>query len=169
MRISSKVLILMLTCLFAVALVGCSSKSGTAPKGNEVEIEKAAILVASGYAQGRYQLVDQEQMKNWIDLGEIMTIVDVRPSSDYLKGHLPGAVNAEINRDEESTTEQIEVLLGLLPENFDSYVVFYDDYTALNGSHRGAIYAADAGYTNVFRFVGGAVAWEDADNKMTKK
>jgi len=169
MRVSLKMPLLIMLCLCALILAGCGSKVGTAPKGSELEIEQAAILVSAGYAQGRYQLVDQEQMKNWIDLGEIMTIIDVRPSTDYLKGHLPGAVNAEIKRDEESTTEQLEVLLGHLPENIESYVVVYDDYTALNGSHRAAIYAADAGYVNVFRFVGGVAAWEDAGNKLTKK
>jgi len=158
-----------LTCLLAFVLVGCGEKVGTAPDGNEHEIEKAAKQAAVDFFQNRYSIVDAQEVKDWVDLGEIMTVIDIRPESDYLKGHLPGAVNAEIDRDEESTTEQIEAFLALLPQNPESIVVVYDDYTALAGSHRAAIYAADAGYTRVCRFLGGAIAWEDAGNSLTKK
>jgi len=156
-------------CIFALALIGCSEKVGTAPDGNEAAIEEAAILVATEYAQSSYKLADMKQMKNWIDLGEIMTIVDIRPASDFAKGHLPEAVNAEISRDGESTDEQLIAFLDLLPDNPDSYIVVYDDYTLLNGSHRAALYATEAGYTNVYRLVGGAIGWEAAGNSLTKK
>jgi rhodanese-related sulfurtransferase len=169
MRCSKIVILVVLTCLFSVALVGCGEKVGTAPDGNEHEIEKAAIAIADEVGQLRYTAIDAEQMKNWIDLGEIMTVVDVRPEEDYLKGHLPNAVNAPIDREEEPTTEQIQALLELLPSNLESYVVIYDEYTSMNGSHRAAIFAADAGYTNVFRFIGGTIAWEAAGNSLTKK
>ncbi|MCL2818479.1 MAG: rhodanese-like domain-containing protein [Actinomycetia bacterium] len=169
MRIVRITLIIALTCLLSFGLVGCGNKAGSAPDGNEHDVEMAAFVVAAGYAQGRYEIINAEQMKDWVDLGEIMTVIDIRPESDYLKGHLPGAVNAEINRDEESTTEQIQAFLELMPSNPESIVVVYDDYTLLNGSHRAAIYAADAGFTKVFRLVGGAVGWVDAGNSLTKK
>jgi rhodanese-related sulfurtransferase len=169
MRVSKIVLLVVLTCLFSIALIGCGEKIGTAPDGNEHEIEKAAILIADEVGQDRYKPTDAEQMKNWVDLGEIMTVVDVRPEEDFNKGHLPNAVNAPIDREEEPTTEQIQAFLELLPANFESLVVVYDEYTSLNGSHRAAVFAADAGYTNVFRFIGGAVAWEAAGNSLTKK
>jgi 3-mercaptopyruvate sulfurtransferase SseA len=168
MRRTRTALVLLVIVLVAVALSGCGEKNGTSPDGSEVAIEQAAIQVAEGYMSTRYLLVDAQGFKDWVDLGEIMTVIDVRPESDYLAGHLPGAVNAEIERDQESSTEQIEAFLALLPENHDSIVVVYDDFTAMNGSHRAGVYAADAGYTKVYRFVGGAQAWIDAGNSLTK-
>ena len=194
MRLIRIALIIALTCLFAVALVGCGEKVGTAPDGNEDTIATTAIRVAKDYRDAPYKLLGTEKLKEWVDLGEIMTIIDVRPESDFLKGHLSGAVNVEIvdiTEDEataeqaateavegtgdevaetpDETTAQIEALLALLPENPESIVVIYDGHTALTGSHRAAIYAADAGYTKVYRYLGGAAAWTAAGHKLTKQ
>ena len=163
------VLSLIVIGLASATLAGCGKKDGTAVKGNEAEIEKAAIAVAEGYAQGRYQLVDQEEMQNWVDLGEIMTVVDVRSAAAYAKGHIPGAVNAEIAAGKDSTNEQLQALIAVLPEKNDAIVVVYGQCTADDASHRGALYAVDTGYTNVYRLPGGAIGWQDADNKLTKK
>jgi len=184
MRTTRIALIIVLTCLFSVLLVGCGTKIGTAPDGNENDIANAAIQVAKAYREAPYKLVSSEKLKEWNDLGEIMTVIDVRPESDFLKGHLPNAVNAEIVAEveaaaepgedsaegatDESVTEQIEAFLSLLPENPESIVVVYDGYTTLDRSHRAAIYAADAGYTKVYRYVGGATAWTAAGFKLIK-
>jgi rhodanese-related sulfurtransferase len=169
MRADKAALIIALTCILAFALTGCGDKAGTAPNGNENDIANAAIMVASGYAQGPYQLLTVEQLKDWADLGEIMTIIDVRPADEYAKGHIADAVNVEIDRTQESTTDQIAALLAELPSNHESIVVIYDDYTALNGSHRAAVYASDAAYTKVYRLVAGRVGWQAAGHKLTKK
>jgi rhodanese-related sulfurtransferase len=108
-------------------------------------------------------------MKNWIDLGEIMVIIDVSPMDVYAKGHLPNAVNAPLSNDEESPTDQLEAFLAFLPENTESTVVVYTEYAGLGGGHRAAVYAMDAGYTNVYLLPGGSVGWKDAGNKLTKK
>jgi rhodanese-related sulfurtransferase len=168
MRITRLILVITLCVVVGLVLSACSSKVGTAPKGDEVEIEAAAIQVAMGRTKA-YQYADTEQMKNWMDLGEIMTLIDIRPEADYLKGHLTGAVNAQIDDEEESSTEQIEAFLSLLPDNKESLVIVYDGYTGLNAGHRAALYASEAEYTNIYRYVGGVAAWTDAGNKLTKK
>jgi len=187
MRTVRIALVIALTCLLAVAVVGCGTKIGTAPDGNENDIANTTIRVAGEVAGAPYTLLSTEQMKDWVDLGEIMTVIDVREESDYLKGHLPGAVNARITEDvapavaegeeepaeaeqtPEDATAQVEAFLALLPDNHESIVVVYDGYTALSGSHRAAIYATDAGYTKVYRLLGGAAAWTAAGYKLTKK
>ena len=162
-------LLIVLTCIFSLSLVGCGEKAGTARNGNEVDIETAAITTAQGLTLGRYQLIGVEELKNRIDLGDIMVIIDVRPEDEFNKGRLPNAVNAEIPADEDADADQLNAFIKLLPENPETTIVIYDGYTGEGRSARAAIYAADATYTNIWRFPGGAAAWVDAKHKLVKK
>ena len=42
--------------------------------------------------------VTPEEVKGKIDAGEDVQIVDIRPESEYERGHIPGAVNIPLDR-----------------------------------------------------------------------
>ncbi|MDR1775181.1 MAG: rhodanese-like domain-containing protein [Actinomycetes bacterium] len=162
------VLALVVACF---AVIGCSEKkegtgvstaTGTAKDGNEVAIEKAAIDLVTNTAAGGYQLVNTETLKQWVDAAEPMTVIDTMPADSFAKGHIPGSVNAELPKEGEATQEQLDAFAALLPADKAAKVVVYCGFTQCPRSNIGASYAVAQGWTNVYRYPGGIVAWTDA-------
>ena len=59
----------------------------------ELKKEAGAVKLAREAKRGGYDLVTTEELKQWIDRGRQMVIVDTMPYEDsYKKMHLPGAV-----------------------------------------------------------------------------
>lgn len=84
--------------LALVMSVGMSSSvfaatwSGNAPKENDVE--KVTYHFMDEVKSGKYKLVDTKDLKNWVDKGDKMIIVDTMPAAaSYNKQHVPGAIN----------------------------------------------------------------------------
>lgn len=48
-----------------------------------------------------YEQIDMEQAAEYMEYEEDYLIIDVRPETDYLDGHLPGAVNLPLEQLEE--------------------------------------------------------------------
>ena len=59
-----------------------------------------------------YDLIAPGRLQTWIDNRTDFLLVDVRPSYEYRQGHLPGAVNFEIDQGD---------LRDLAPEKKDGY------------------------------------------------
>ena len=84
-----------------------------------------------------------------------MTIIDVRDAGNYAQGHIPGAVNLDLN-------------LVLTKENLakavskDDEVVFHCWGKACKYSAMACAKAALWGYTKVHYFDGGIPAWKAA-------
>ena len=58
----------------------------------EVEKEAGAVKLVREVERGGYDVVATEELKNWIDSGKEMVIVDTMPfEASYKKAHIPGA------------------------------------------------------------------------------
>jgi len=109
-------------------------------------------------ARSRIQETDIHEVKQWIEAGEEIHLVDVREGEEWARGHLPGAVHlckGIIERDVESTFPNKGVKLLLY----------------CGGGYRSAL-AADSlqkmGYANVLSMKGGWRGWTEAGYPVVK-
>jgi thiosulfate/3-mercaptopyruvate sulfurtransferase len=174
MRKQSIALIMSLL-LIMTALVGCSSapaigKVGTATDGSEVAIEKATMKFIKDTNEGGYQLLSTEDLNNWIKEGKKMIIIDTMPADNFVKGHIPGAVNAELPKTSlaDATDEQKQAFINLLGDDKETPIVVYCGFVGCARSHVGAVIAMEQGFTNVYRVPGGIVAWQEAGYAVEK-
>jgi len=137
----------------------------------ELETEKVAIKLTRETVKGGYGIVRTDELKQWLEGGKQMLIVDTMPYADsYVKEHIPGAVQFEFPIEElpsldDKTRADFVKLLG---EDKDRLLVFYCGFTKCGRSHNGAWWAKQLGYTNVYRYPGGIKAWGQADNPVAK-
>ena len=142
----------------------------------EVEKETGAVKLVREVQRGRYDVVTTEELKNWIDSGKEMLIVDTMPYEDsYKKQHVPGAVQFlfpipgmkewDTRETDGKTMEDYKKLLG---DNKDKPVVIYCGFVKCTRSHNGAVWAVKLGYKDVFRYPGGIFAWKGADFPIEK-
>jgi len=175
MKLKHLLLSLAIMALLVGALSGCSSSepkktTGTSVDGNEMKIEAAAFSLIKAQQEAGYQLVDTATLKSWVDEGKDMIVIDTMPKDFYGKGHVPGALNAEMPATglADATSEQKQNLEQVLGADKDKLIVLYCGFTACGRSDAGAKYALELGYTNVYRHPGGIIAWQDAGYETEK-
>jgi thiosulfate/3-mercaptopyruvate sulfurtransferase len=154
--------------------------AGTAAAKNkfekEMEKEAGAVKLAREIQQGGYDLVTTAELKQWIDAGKEMIIVDTMPYKDsYKKQHLPGAVPFLFPIPEMSAWDTKETggktqadFAKLLGDNKDKTIVIYCGFVKCTRSHNGAAWAVKLGYKNVYRHPGGIFAWKGAKYPVEK-
>ncbi len=141
---------------------------------DEAEKEKEAVKLVRDVQKGGYGVVTGEELKQWIDSGKDMVIVDTMPYEDsYKKEHVPGAgqflfpiPDMDAWDDAETagkTKADYEKLLG--PDKGKPIVV-YCGFVKCTRSHNGAVWARKLGYENVYRFPGGIFAWKGLGYKV---
>jgi len=173
---TKKVFMLMLALVFAVAVLsGCgattaTSKVGTAPDGSEVAIEKATMKFYQDANAGKYQLLATEELNTWVTEKKDMIIIDTMPADSFAKGHIPGAVNAELPKTvmADVTDAQKTAFINLLGQDKNKPIVVYCGFVSCARSHLGAVLAMEQGFTNVYRVPGGIVAWQEAKYNVEK-
>ena len=142
----------------------------------EVKKETGAVKLVREVQRGGYNVVRTEELKNWIDSGKDMLIVDTMPYEDsYKKQHVPGAVQFlfpiadmkewDTRETDGKTVEDFEKLLG---DNKDRPIVIYCGFVKCTRSHNGSAWAVKLGYKNVYRYPGGIFAWKGADFPIEK-
>ena len=58
----------------------------------ELEKEQGAVKLVREVQRGGYDVVTTKELKQWIDAGKDMLIIDTMPyAASYKKGHVPGA------------------------------------------------------------------------------
>ena len=142
----------------------------------EVEKEAGAVKLIREVQRGGYDVVTTEELKNWIDSGKEMLIVDTMPYEDsYRKQHVPGAVQflfpiPEMNTWDPRKTDgkTKEDFINLLGSDKDKTIVIYCGFVKCTRSHNGAAWATKLGYNNVYRYPGGVFAWKGADYPVEK-
>ncbi len=151
----------------------------TAPAGaflsdkfeQELEKEAGAVKLAREIQRGGYDVVTTEELKNWIDSGKDMLIVDTMPYEEsYKKQHVPQAVQFLFPipdmsdwDTEETGGKTLEDFRELLGDDKDRPIVVYCGFVKCTRSHNGAAWAVKLGYRSVFRYPGGIFAWKGAD------
>jgi thiosulfate/3-mercaptopyruvate sulfurtransferase len=180
MNMKKRALSLIFATMFAAsALTGCSQPAsngtpaktaGSAIDGNEVAIEKAAIDLSKNTAKGGYSLVSTDEMKKLVDEKKDMIVIDTMPADFYAKGHIPGALNAELPKTglKDATDEQKQAFIKLLGTDKNKTIVVYCGFVACNRSDAGALLAMENGFKNVVRYPGGIIAWTDAKYETQK-
>ena len=142
----------------------------------EVEKEAGAIKLVREIRRGGYDVVGTLELKQWIDTGRDLVIVDTMPlDASYKKNHVPGAVQflfpiAEMTtwNDGETggrTPADYEALLGA---DKNRTIVIYCGFVKCTRSHNGAAWAVKLGYKNVYRHPGGIFAWKGAGFPVAK-
>jgi len=142
----------------------------------EVEKEAGAVKLAREVLRGGYGLVTTSELKDWIDGGKEIIIVDTMPlEASYNKQHVPGAVQFlfpipdmnewDVNETDGKTMEDFKKLLG---DDKDKPIVIYCGFVKCTRSHNGAAWAARLGYRNVYRYSGGIFAWKGAGYPVSK-
>lgn len=142
----------------------------------EVDIETVAVKLAREIQRGGYGIVATGELKQWLDAGKNMLIVDTMPyDASYKKGHIPGArqflfpvpeMTAWDTKETNGKTQaDYERLLG---KDKNRLIVIYCGFTKCGRSHNGAAWAVKLGYKNVYRYPGGIFAWKGADYPQEK-
>ena len=142
----------------------------------EVEKESGAVKLVREVQRGGYDVVTTEELKQWIDDGKNMIIVDTMPFEDsYKKQHLPGAVQFLFPIPEMKTWDARKTsgksqndYTKLLGGNKNRTLVIYCGFVKCTRSHNGARWAKKLGYKNVYRYTGGIFAWRGAKYPIEK-
>lgn len=147
-----------------------ATKIGTAPDGSEIAIEKATMKFIKDYEAGKYQLASTEDLNKWIGEKKDMIVIDTMPADFYAKGHIPGALNAELPKTgmADATDEQKAAFIKQLGTDKDQTIVVYCGFTACARSDVGAVLAIQQGFKNVYRVPGGIAAWNEAGYALEK-
>ena len=136
----------------------------------EIEKEAGAVKLMREVQRGGYKVVTTEELKQWIDAGKEMVIVDTMPFKDsYKKMHVPGALQflfpipdmPQWNIGETDGKSEAD-FARLLGDDKDKTIVIYCGFVKCTRSHNGAAWAVKLGYRNVYRYPGGIFAWKGA-------
>ncbi len=137
----------------------------------EVKTETSAVKLTREVARGGYDVVTTEELKQWIDAGKEMLIVDTMPYvASYKKAHVPGAKQflfpiPEMNQwdTNETAGKSQQDYAALLGPDKEKPIVVYCGFVKCTRSHNGAVWAKQLGYKNVYRYPGGIFAWKGAN------
>lgn len=99
-------------------------------------------------------IIKPEQIKQNLDQGIPMTLVEALPERYFAAGHLPGALNIPHDEIRARAAEQ-------LPDK-EALIVVYCASSSCQNSKMAAQILAQMGYVNVQEFVEGKQGWEEA-------
>ncbi|MDH3566080.1 MAG: rhodanese-like domain-containing protein [Desulfobacteraceae bacterium] len=168
--------------VFSLIVVGLLVMSLTSPclaknkLEKEVEKEQEAVKLVREVQQGGYDVITAKELKDLIDSGKDILIIDTMPyDASYKKMHVPGAeqflfpipeMNAwDIQETDGKTIDDFKALLG---PDMSKTIVLYCGFVKCTRSHNGAMWATKLGYKKVLRFPGGIFAWKGAEYPVEK-
>ena len=125
---------------------------GRGPAVKLADSLQRALLVQKGVAFNA-SLADFEQAR-----AQGATVVDVCTASEFAVGHVPGAMNLDVNGAD---------FLTLAAKLDKSKPVLVNCHAGIRGARAAALFK-ELGFTNVMNLEGGLNAWEAAGNKTTK-
>lgn len=136
----------------------------------EVKLEKIAVKLVKEVKEGGYDVISVSELKDCIDAGKKMVIIDAMPLQHYKKKHIPGAVQFHfpvepMDKWDTSKTEgrSMDDYISVLGDDKSVPVVVYCGFVKCARSHNAACWAKRLGYKNVYRLPGGIYAWQGAD------
>lgn len=108
------------------------------------------------------KIVDAEQLHGMMEGNKQLIVIDSRSDADFATGHIPTAVSL---RASEATPER---LAKLIPTK-DTPVVFYCGNIMCPASGKTAHKAAEAGYTNIYKYAAGMEDWQSKGLPVVQK
>lgn len=169
---------LMLSLMLVIGMVlgGCGAAAEKDKFEVEVDKENAAVKLVREVQQGGYDVVTSVELKEWIDSGKKMAIVDTMPyDASYKKQHVPTAAqflfpipDMETWDTKETDGKSEDDFVALLGPDKAKTIVIYCGFVKCTRSHNGAVWARKLGYTNVYRYPGGIYAWRGAGYPVEK-
>ncbi|OPJ57265.1 sulfurtransferase [Alkalithermobacter paradoxus] len=159
-----KVLALALSLMLTVGAVGCSKVDVK----SEEELKEQKGKYADYYNQDI--LISAIEANEILESDEKVVLVDIRPTAEYVLGHIPGAIDiwrpAYENKDHQfggmaATREQMEEFLGSIGVDNETLILAYDakgDYDAARLWWILDMY----GYDNIKLIDGGLNGWRAA-------
>ena len=167
--------------MFTLAVLGmCILGLSTVALGadkfeKEMEKEKGAVKLVREVQRGGYDIITAAELKNLIDSGKDILIVDTMPYKHYKKIHVPGAnqflfpiPEMEVWDTKETDGKSKKDYEALLGADIQKTIIVYCGFVKCTRSHNGAVWAKKLGYENVFRFSGGIFAWKGAKYPIEK-
>lgn len=151
--------------LFSVLLLaGCVDKFK-----QEAALEEVSVRLARQADTFGYGLITTEELAQRLEKGKELLVVDVRTERDFLRGHIPGALNFTFPKGvlmEESWDKGLmegkseKAFAALLGPETDRVLVFSCGRTRCERGHNAALWAVRLGYQRVLRHPGGIEAWQ---------
>lgn len=87
----------------------------------------------------------------------LVLFLDARPQSQYLEGHIRGALNLPLHEVDQYFVEMADRLSG------SEMIITYCDGERCDLSHELALFLKEMGYDNVHVLVNGWTVWQQAD------
>jgi len=112
----------------------------------------ACATTSTSNGKSTYSMVDVATAKTLHDRDALF--VDVRNKGSFDQGHIPGAVNIEINKFNDNTLAKVG--------KKDQEIVFYCFGTYCNASNKASSLARAWGYQKVYYFMKGFPGWWNA-------
>jgi thiosulfate/3-mercaptopyruvate sulfurtransferase len=123
-------------------------------------------------------IIDSESLYKRINSADPnLLLLDIRPFSDYNKGHIPGAINIDLmhfhwfdtsSHGIKEFNRQMKILLNFIGINYQSLVVFYDDISGASAS-RGVWLLHYFSHGNTYILDGGFKRWIELDYPIEEK
>jgi rhodanese-related sulfurtransferase len=114
------------------------------------------LALAACQAQPRTQdevpRIAPSVLKNRLDSGDNILVVDARSADEYAQEHIAGAISVPLS--------DLEARMSELPR--DQEIVFYCTWPAEQTSARAALILYQNGYKDVWALQGGLAAWVNA-------
>ena len=159
--------------LIVLVLILALTVSGESIFEKEVEKEAAAVKLLREVQKGEYSVVTTPELKEWIDSGKELIIIDAMPYDHFKKKHIPDArqflfpIPDMEKWDTDLTDKKTEIdYSNLLGSDKEKIIVIYCGFVKCTRSHNGAVWARQLGYKNVYRYPGGIYAWEGAEYEL---
>lgn len=133
--------------LFAVATVGAAAFASISVANEPTKTEVTAEKPKAAYSE-----IDAGKLQSLLG-SENVVVFDSRSAEQYAEGHIPGALPL---RASEATGEK---LAELVPGK-DATLVFYCGNRQCPASAKTAHSAAEAGYTNLYKYTDGIEDWQ---------
>jgi len=142
----------------------------------EVEKEQGGVKLVREVQQGGYDVITAKELKDLIDSGKDILIIDTMPyDASYKKMHVPGAKQFLFPIPEmkawdtqETDGKTIDDFKAFLGPDMSKTIVVYCGFVKCTRSHNGAMWARKLGYKNALRFPGGIFAWKGANYPVEK-
>lgn len=116
------------------------------------------LTLSPAMAAADFAVISTEQLKQFVDQKEKMTLIDARSPAEYREAHISGAINIP-EKEFEATRQQ-------LPAEKDALLVFYCNGVKCGKSKKVANLVQPLGYTNILIYSEGIPVWEEQNFQM---